>query len=52
MSLRLPNRAICFDWGGTLMSEAIGAADVPMAQWSNVAATEGIESCLQALQPD
>lgn len=52
MSLRLPIRAICFDWGGTLMSEAIGAADLPMAQWSNVAATEGIASCLQALQTD
>ena len=52
MSLRLPIRTICFDWGGTLMSEAVGAADVPMAQWSNVIAIEGIASCLQALQPD
>ena len=28
-------RAVCFDWGGTLMSEA-GPEDIPMCDWPEV----------------
>lgn len=49
MQLHTPIRAICFDWGGTLMSETFGTADVPMVQWRQVAVVEGIEDCLKSL---
>ena len=47
--LHSPIRAVCFDWGGTLMSELFGAADLPMAKWREVAVIDGIEDCLKAL---
>lgn len=40
--------AICFDWGGTLMSED-GPADLPMADWPEVQATAGAAATLAAL---
>ena len=43
-----PIQAVCFDWGGTLMSEA-GPADLPMALWPEVSAIEGAHACLEAL---
>ncbi|QLF94204.1 HAD family hydrolase [Pseudomonas sp. ABC1] len=47
--LLAPVRAVCFDWGGTLMSER-GPADIPMAQWPEVALIEGALECLHALE--
>ena len=41
-------RAICFDWGGTLMSEA-GPDDLPMALWPEVSVIPGARECLSAL---
>jgi len=41
-------QAVCFDWGGTLMSED-GPTDVPMAMWPAVAAIEGAREALDAL---
>lgn len=41
-------RSICFDWGGTLMSEA-GPQDLPMALWPEVNATHGAAATLAAL---
>ncbi|TBU97844.1 hypothetical protein DNJ95_03805 [Stutzerimonas kirkiae] len=48
MTLLAPIRAVCFDWGGTLMSEQ-GPDDIPMALWPAVALVEGALECLQAL---
>ena len=42
-------RAVCFDWGGTLMSEQGGPDDVPMAQWPHVEVIDGALACVQAL---
>lgn len=47
-TLRFPIRAVCFDWGGTLMSEA-GPDDVPMALWPHVAVIPGAKECLATL---
>lgn len=49
-ALRLtgPVRAVCFDWGGTLMSEA-GPEDTPMGRWPQVTAVPGAGACLAAL---
>lgn len=33
---RYPLRAVCLDWGGTLMYETCGPPDVPMALWPQV----------------
>jgi FMN phosphatase YigB (HAD superfamily) len=41
-------RAICFDWGGTLMSEA-GPDDRPMALWPTVQRIDGAVETLAAL---
>lgn len=41
-------RAVCFDWGGTLMSEH-GPDDLPMARWPTVRAIERAAECLEAL---
>ncbi|MGK3997884.1 HAD family hydrolase [Sorangium sp. So ce1024] len=41
-------RAVCFDWGGTLMSER-GPEDIPMGNWPEVEAIEGALECLEAL---
>ena len=40
--------AICFDWGGTLMSED-GPADIPMALWPHVQPIDGAADCLASL---
>lgn len=42
-------QAICFDWGGTLMSED-GPADRPMALWPEVRPLSGAATTLDALQ--
>jgi FMN phosphatase YigB (HAD superfamily) len=41
-------QAICFDWGGTLMSED-GPEHIPMAEWPQVRALPGAEQTLSAL---
>ena len=41
-------RAVCFDWGGTLMSEA-GPEDRPMALWPDVHCIDGAAEALAAL---
>jgi aminoglycoside 6'-N-acetyltransferase I len=41
-------RAICFDWGGTLMSED-GPADLPMSQWEHVERLPGALEAVRAL---
>ncbi len=43
-------RCICFDWGGTLMSEE-GPADLPMTLWPEVRAIPGAAELLSALAP-
>ena len=50
MALRLaaPIHVICFDWGGTLMSE-VGPQDRPMGQWPEVSAIAGAADCLASL---
>jgi FMN phosphatase YigB (HAD superfamily) len=50
MSLSAPIRAICFDWGGTLMSETDGPAEEAMALWPTVSAIQGANECLSMLQ--
>jgi FMN phosphatase YigB (HAD superfamily) len=50
LRLVAPLRAVCFDWGGTLMAEA-GPEDTPMGQWPQVAAVPGAAACLAALPP-
>ncbi|MFL6691859.1 MAG: HAD family hydrolase [Ramlibacter sp.] len=47
-SLRAPIAAACFDWGGTLMSEA-GPGDLPMGAWPEVRAIAGAREALSAL---
>jgi FMN phosphatase YigB (HAD superfamily) len=42
-------QAICFDWGGTLMSDD-GPADRPMALWPEVKTMSGAATTLAALQ--
>lgn len=46
--LRSPIRALCFDWGGTLMADD-GPPGVPMCEWSRLTALPGAGSCLRAL---
>lgn len=41
-------RAICFDWGGTLMSE-VGPSDIPMALWPDIRVIDGAGDTLAAL---
>lgn len=43
-----PIRAVCFDWGGTLMSEA-GPGDLPMGAWPEVRAVAGARDALAML---
>jgi FMN phosphatase YigB (HAD superfamily) len=42
-------RAVCFDWGGTLMTED-GPEGLPMTSWPVVQAVEGAEDCLRQLE--
>jgi aminoglycoside 6'-N-acetyltransferase I len=44
-------RAICFDWGDTLMSEQ-GPRDLPMALWPEVRVIPGATGMLAALHGD
>ena len=48
MELEAPIRAICFDWGGTLMVDD-GPAGIPMSLWPEVSAVPGARECLAAL---
>ncbi|HEX7327397.1 MAG TPA: HAD family hydrolase [Casimicrobiaceae bacterium] len=48
MPLRAPIDAVCFDWGGTLMSEA-GPEALPMGMWPEVSAISGARECLATL---
>ena len=41
-------RAVCFDWGGTLMSER-GPEDIPMGLWPEVEVVEGAAKALEVL---
>jgi FMN phosphatase YigB (HAD superfamily) len=41
-------RAVCFDWGGTLMSER-GPQDIPMGLWPEVEVIEGAAEALASL---
>ncbi|MBN8753041.1 MULTISPECIES: HAD family hydrolase [Variovorax] len=41
-------RAVCFDWGGTLMSEE-GPPDISMGLWPTVHAISGAAECLARL---
>lgn len=41
-------RAVCFDWGGTLMSED-GPQDLAMGLWPRVAVIPGAVECVSAL---
>ena len=41
-------RAVCFDWGGTLMSER-GPEDIPMARWPEVEVIAGAREALDLL---
>lgn len=45
---RTPIRAVCFDWGGTLMSED-GPPTLPMADWGHVRCIAGAHETLEAL---
>lgn len=47
-SFRAPIAAACFDWGGTLMSEA-GPAELPMGAWNEVRAVPGAREALALL---
>lgn len=47
-ALRAPIRAVCFDWGGTLMVDD-GPEGVPMSRWPEVTAVEGARECLAEL---
>ncbi len=46
--IRPPVRAVCFDWGGTLMVDD-GPEGVPMYQWDAVTVVPGARACLAAL---
>lgn len=48
IELEAPIRAVCFDWGGTLMVDD-GPHGVPMSRWPEVAAVPGARECLAAL---
>jgi FMN phosphatase YigB (HAD superfamily) len=48
MPLAAPIRAVCFDWGGTLMSE-IGPQTMSMADWPEVQVFDGVRECLESL---
>lgn len=49
MTLPAPSiRAVCFDWGGTLMSED-GPPTLAMADWSHVRCIDGARETLEAL---
>jgi FMN phosphatase YigB (HAD superfamily) len=48
MELETPVRAVCFDWGGTLMVDD-GPDGVPMCRWPEVASLPGSHECLAAL---
>ncbi len=48
MQLAAPIRAVCFDWGGTLMSE-VGPQDTSMANWPTVEVLPGARECLARL---
>ena len=48
MTLEAPIRAVCFDWGGTLMVDD-GPEGVPMSRWPVVTAVAGARRCLAAL---
>ena len=48
IELSAPIRAVCFDWGGTLMVDD-GPAGVPMSLWPEVAAVPGARECLAVL---
>ena len=47
-AIRAPIRAVCFDWGGTLMVDN-GPEGVPMHRWPEVQAVAGARECLAAL---
>ena len=47
-ALPAPIRAVCFDWGGTLMVDD-GPDDLPMYEWPSVTAVPGARECLAAL---
>lgn len=49
IALQPPIHAICFDWGGTLMSND-GPDGVPMCYWRRIAVVPGARECLEALQ--
>ncbi|MFT3820602.1 MAG: HAD family hydrolase [Rubrivivax sp.] len=42
-------RAVCFDWGGTLMSEHGGPDEMPMGLWPRVEVIEGAAEALSLL---
>lgn len=44
-------QAICFDWGGTLMSED-GPQDLPMAEWPEVRCISGAHETLALLHTE
>lgn len=46
--LSSPIRAVCFDWGGTLMADD-GPSGVPMCEWPRLTPLPGAEQCLRAL---
>jgi FMN phosphatase YigB (HAD superfamily) len=46
--LHAPIRAVCFDWGGTLMADD-GPVDLPMCSWPTVTVLEGARECLATL---
>jgi len=46
--LRAPIAAVCFDWGGTLMSES-GPMNMPMGTWPEVRAMPGAREALSSL---
>jgi phosphoglycolate phosphatase-like HAD superfamily hydrolase len=48
--MQLPILTVCFDWGGTLMSE-IGPQDRPMCAWPEVHVLDGVVACLDQLAP-
>lgn len=48
LGLRAPIRAVCLDWGDTLMADD-GPPGVPMCQWPRVTAIPGARECLAAL---
>jgi len=43
-------QSVCFDWGGTLMSE-VGPQDRAMCFWPEVELLEGVLECIHSLHP-